>query len=55
VDGRLNAFFQREIGHDIHDAIWVKMEEKCALLDENKELLDQLQNLQQSGGVHAQL
>jgi regulator of replication initiation timing len=47
--------FQRELVRDLRDAIWEKMEENHALLDENKELLDQLWKLEQSGGVHAQL
>jgi hypothetical protein len=48
-------FFPRELVCDLCDAVWEKMEENCALLDENKELLDQLRKLEQSGGVHAQL
>jgi hypothetical protein len=47
--------FQRELVHDLRDAVWEKMEDNRALLDENKELLDQLRKLEQSGGVHAQL
>jgi regulator of replication initiation timing len=47
--------FQRELVHDLRDAVWEKMEENRALLVENKELLDQLRKLEQSGGVHAQL
>jgi regulator of replication initiation timing len=47
--------FQRELVRDLRDAVWEKMEENRVLLDENKELLDQLRKLEQSGGVHAQL
>jgi regulator of replication initiation timing len=47
--------FQRELVRDLRDAVWEKMEENRALLDENNELLDQLRKLKQSGGVHAQL
>jgi hypothetical protein len=47
--------FQTELLHDLRDAVWENMEENRALLDENKELLDQLWKLEQSGGVHAQL
>jgi regulator of replication initiation timing len=32
--------FQRELVSDLRDAVWEKMEENHALLDENKELLD---------------
>jgi hypothetical protein len=45
--------FQRELVRDLRDAVWEKMEENHPLLDENKELLDQLWKLEQSGGVHA--
>jgi regulator of replication initiation timing len=48
-------FFYRELVRDLRDAVWEKMEENRALHDENKELLDQLQKLEQSGGVHTQL
>jgi hypothetical protein len=47
--------FQKELVRDLCDAAWEKMEENHALLDENKELLDQLWKLEHSGGVHAQL
>jgi hypothetical protein len=47
--------FQRELVRDLRNAVWEKMEENRALLDENKELLEQLWKLEQSGGVHAQL
>jgi regulator of replication initiation timing len=49
------SVFHRELVRDLHDVVWEKMEENRALLDENKELLNQLRKLEQSGGVHAQL
>jgi hypothetical protein len=38
--------FQRELIRDLCDVVWEKMEENRALLDENKELLDQLRKLE---------